>query len=94
MVNDEDFKAIITGLRDRQNAFEEQMMALRHEMRVEALRSDARWSEMQTTFKAESARNEARWTDAQAAIHELFVENRRILNWLEGREQRTNGAGG
>jgi peptidyl-tRNA hydrolase len=75
---DEDTRAIILSLRDRQNTFEEttagffqEMAAIRHDMQIAAAKSDARWA------------------DTQADIKELQFENQRILKWLENQQRST-----
>lgn len=70
--SNDDLKAIVTSIRDRQNTFEEQMMRQMQDL-----------AELRHDFQVQSAESERRWADAQADIHELIFENQRILRWLE-----------
>ncbi|MGA1133743.1 MAG: hypothetical protein ACO31I_16045 [Prochlorotrichaceae cyanobacterium] len=79
MSENNDLKTMILQLRDRQNAFEEQMLRLFQEMntlrldfQVQAADEQRRWAEEQR-----------RWADTQTDIRELMFENQRILRWLE-----------
>lgn len=72
MSENNDLKAMILQLRDRQNAFEEQMLRLFQEMNT--LRRD---------FQVQAADEQRRSADTQADIRELMFENQRILRWLE-----------
>jgi hypothetical protein len=78
---DEDLKAILQSLRDRQNTFEEQM--LRHAERVETIlhRMDVRDAEA----KAQAAKHDYEIVDLRRDTRELIFENQRILKYLESR---------
>lgn len=73
---DEQTIAIISSIRDRQNAYEEtaarflqELAAIRHDMQIAAAKADIRWA------------------DTQADIRELQFENQRILRWLENQQK-------
>jgi hypothetical protein len=83
MSDSEENKLILEQLRERQNAFEEQMtryaqeiIALRRDFQVQAAENQHRWAE-----------DQRRWADVQADIRELIFENQRILRWLERQQQ-------
>jgi predicted nucleic acid-binding Zn-ribbon protein len=87
---DESTIAIVNAIRDRQNAFEDQMARLRQDYQLEVAKSNAKWAEVQAKMAevqakmAEAqAKSDARWYDIQSDIKEMQFENQRILRWLE-----------
>ena len=76
MDSNDDLRSAIEQIRERQNAFEEQMTRFAQE--VVSLRRD---------FQVQAAEEQRRWADAQADIRELMFENQRILRWLERQQQ-------
>ncbi len=72
MDSNDDSRSAIEQLKERQNAFEEQMTGFARE--IVSLRRD---------YQVQAAVEQRRWADAQADIRELMFENQRILRWLE-----------
>ena len=78
-INNEELRAILTSMSERQKVFSEQLLrhmqelsALRYDYQVKAAEDSRRWAD-----------SERRWADTQTDIRELMFENQCILRFLE-----------